>query len=103
MDGKRVTDNQTHHDKSGQNQSSERFVPTCPICGEKHWPHPLVPCLNAKKAKEKAKAEALAKALAEKEARIEAKRLAKEQAYAEKLARIQAKEQGMRGGHYRKR
>jgi len=41
--------------------SDEKFVPTCSICGEKHWPHhPLVPCVNKKKAKAKAKAEAKA-------------------------------------------
>ena len=38
--------------------ADEKFVPTCKICGKKHWPfHPLVPCLNVKKVKAKAKAE----------------------------------------------
>ena len=36
----------------------KRFVPTCDICGEKHWPfHRLVPCINIKKAKARAKEE----------------------------------------------
>ena len=71
MDSNRVTDNQANPDKSGQNDGGERFVPTCTICGEKHWPHhPLAPCFNAKKAKEKARAEAIARAQAEKEAKI---------------------------------
>jgi len=30
----------------------DRFVPTCSVCGEQHWPfHPLAPCVNEKKAK----------------------------------------------------
>ena len=73
MDADRTRENGASNQQDGQ----EKFVPTCQICGEKHWPHhPLAPCFNAKKVKEKAKAEALAKAIAEKEARLEAKRLA---------------------------
>jgi hypothetical protein len=45
----------------------ERFVPTCSICGEKHWPHhQLIPCLNKNKAKAKARADKRAKAEAQK-------------------------------------
>ena len=41
-----------------ESKGDGKFVPTCSICGEKHWPfHPLVPCINIKKAKMKAKAE----------------------------------------------
>ncbi|MGB2866220.1 MAG: hypothetical protein WBC05_23010, partial [Sedimentisphaerales bacterium] len=53
---------------TNQNQAGstdEKFVPTCSICGEKHWPHhPLVPCVNKRKAKTKAKADKKAKAQA---------------------------------------
>ncbi len=39
-------------------EKKEKFVPTCHICGEKHWPHHmLIPCFNKNKAKAKAKAE----------------------------------------------
>ena len=58
-------------EKGGSNpqDGQERFVPTCPICGDKHWPHhPLAPCFNAKKVKERTKAEAAARVLAEKQA-----------------------------------
>ncbi len=38
-------------------EKKEKFVPTCHICGEKHWPHHmLIPCFNKNKAKAKAKA-----------------------------------------------
>ena len=75
--------------------ADKKFVPTCPICGEKHWPfHPFAPCLNVKKAhakarqekkaraeaRKKAKAEARAKALVEKNAIAEAKEKAKYEA-----------------------
>ena len=57
MDVDRTRENGVSNPQDGQ----EKFVPTCSTCGEKHWPHhPLVPCFNAKKAKEKARAEALA-------------------------------------------
>jgi len=39
---------------------SERFVPTCPICGNKHWPKDPS-CLGKKGAKAKAKAKVAAK------------------------------------------
>ena len=82
--------NRTNNHVSGE--EGEKFVPTCSICGEKHWPHhPLAPCFNAKKVREKAKAEAAARALAEKQARIDAKLQAKEQARADKLAKIEAR------------
>ena len=56
----------------------EKFVPTCSICGEKHWPHhPLLPCVNNKKAKAKAKADKKAKAKAAAQARADARAKAK--------------------------
>ena len=52
------------------------FVPTCNICGEKHWPfHPLVPCTNVNKARTKAKA----KAKADKKARVKKDRKIKDE------------------------
>ena len=36
----------------------EKFVPTCSICGEQHWPHhPSIPCINVNKVKAQAKSE----------------------------------------------
>ena len=41
--GKRVFD----HPEQG---NYEKFIPTCAMCGEKHWPFsPLVPCVNKDK------------------------------------------------------
>ena len=66
----------------------DRFVPTCSICGEKHWPHhPSAPCFNKNKMKAKAKAEKKAKALA----KIEAKAQAKARKKAETKAMVEAK------------
>ena len=76
---------QTGQPGSGSNQNQadstdEKFVPTCSICGEKHWPHhPLVPCVNKRKAKIKAKADKKAKAQAAAQAKIEARENAIEQ------------------------
>jgi len=65
----------------------EKFVPRCSICGEKHWPyHPLVPCINTKKAKAKAKAERKARAKAERKAKAGAERQARAEARAETRA-----------------
>ena len=71
----------------GSDSADEKFIPTCKICGEKHWPaHRLIPCLNVKKAQEKtwgqknARAEAKAKLKAEKKAKAEAKARAKVEA-----------------------
>ena len=69
--------------QNGAGAPDEKFVPTCSICGEKHWPHhPLVPCVNKGKAKARAKAE--------KKARAEAAAAAKAQAKADAKARAQA-------------
>ena len=44
-------------DQTTNKSPDEKFVPTCNICGQKHWPaHPLVPCTNFKKTREQAKA-----------------------------------------------
>jgi len=52
----------------------EKFVPTCHICGEKHWPHHmLIPCFNKHKAKAKARAEKREKAESKRKAKAEAK------------------------------
>ena len=68
-----------------------KFVPTCEICGEKHWPfHALVPCINIKKAKAKAKEKKRALARARKKAKAEAKA----KAIAKKDARAEAIENG---------
>ena len=51
------------HSESGKfrrmiQPEQEKFVPTCSICGEQHWPHhPSIPCINVNKAKVLAKAE----------------------------------------------
>ena len=67
--------------------TDSRYVPTCSKCGEKHWPfHPLVPCVNFKKAKTRAKDEK--KAIAEANRKAEAE--AKAKAIAEKKAAEEA-------------
>ena len=71
MDFHKLTNSQVSakSNSSQAGEEGEKFVPTCSICGEKHWPHhPLAPCFNAGKVKEKAKAQAKARALAEKQA-----------------------------------
>jgi len=47
----------------GSNGRPKRFVPTCPICGNQHWPRDPS-CLGKKGAKAKAKAKGSAKAKA---------------------------------------
>ena len=38
--------------------TDDKFVPTCAVCGQKHWPfHHSVPCINLKQAKVKAQAD----------------------------------------------
>ena len=74
--------------------TQEKFVPTCSICGEKHWPHhPLVPCVNKKRAKAKAKADRKAKAKAAAKAKAEAQAEARAQrrAYIEAVAKAEAR------------
>ena len=69
--------NQSKNPRNGD----EKFVPTCAICGEKHWPfHPDVPCINYKKAKQRerqARAKEKAKIRTEKntQAKIDAERI----------------------------
>jgi len=85
----------TEQQPSSQNttnaDSSEdkKFVPTCSVCGEKHWPfHPLVRCTNLRKAKAKAKEERKTRAEARKKAKAEAKTKAR----VERNARAEAME-----------
>jgi len=73
----------------GKPSANKKFVPTCNICGEKHWPfHPLVPCINLNKVKAKAKEEKKALLEAQKKAESEARA----KAHAEKNAISEAKE-----------
>ena len=59
----------------------EKFVPTCSICGEQHWPHhPSIPCIHVNKIRAQAKSERKAQARAEKKARARAKSEAKAKA-----------------------
>src|SRR4030042_2013417 len=111
MDINKTVENKTQNiPETAQTKNAspdEKFVPTCNICGQKHWPaHPLIPCLNLKKAKEKARAvakaekkaralanaEAKAKAKAEKRAYNDAIAEARENAKAERQARTRAEE-----------
>ena len=70
----------------------KKFIPTCKICGEKHWPHhALIPCLNKQKAKAKAKAERKAKAEAKKRAKVEARARAEAEARENAEAQARAK------------
>jgi flagellar biosynthesis GTPase FlhF len=77
-----------------------RFMPICKVCGERHWPfHPLIPCVNKKKAlakgKAQAKAEAKAKAneKAQAKAAAKARRKAEKKAYPQMLAKAKAEAQ----------
>jgi len=88
--GKEKLDTKTN--QSSDTPADKKFVPTCSICGQKHWPfHPLVPCVNIKKAKSKAKAERKARAKAEKKAKAEAKAKAKAEKKAVAKAEAEAK------------
>ncbi len=74
--------------------NDDKFIPTCKICGEQHWPaHPLIPCLNKKKVRAKAKAEAKARAMAEAKERAQVKTEKKARAKAGAIAKAQAKAQ----------
>ncbi len=55
--------------------TTEKFTPTCRVCGKKHWP--LDPSCIGKKG---VKAEARAKAKAERKAKAELERMARAEA-----------------------
>ncbi|HUU15867.1 MAG TPA: hypothetical protein VMW72_01855 [Sedimentisphaerales bacterium] len=77
--------------QEGAGASDEKFVPTCKICGEKHWPHHmLTPCFNKHKAKAKARAEKRGKAETKRKAKAEAKAKAYNDAMAEAAERLRA-------------
>ena len=84
------TKGQTSHSKNITRiipVSAEKFVPTCKICGKKHWP--LDPSCIGKKG---VKAETMAKVKAAREAKAKAIAQAEEMVRQEDEARIRAEQ-----------